>query len=90
MQEEEEAMLIIKTKTDLLERLKEAVVSHHPYQVPEFIALPASGGPGLRRPAGFQRPRALPAVGPSADRAQSAVSTTGINTCIASTARLGH
>jgi uncharacterized protein involved in tolerance to divalent cations len=37
-------MLIIKTKTDQLEELKNAIVKKHPYDVPEFISLPIENG----------------------------------------------
>lgn len=33
-------MLIIKTKTDKIEAVKESVLKDHSYDVPEFISLP--------------------------------------------------
>ena len=44
MQEDTESMLIIKTGTDRLPALKEAVLKQHPYEVPEFISLPIEQG----------------------------------------------
>ncbi|KAI6173441.1 hypothetical protein M3Y98_01081800 [Aphelenchoides besseyi] len=46
LQEDEEALLIIKTKTDHLERLKDAIIEKHPYDVPEFISMPIESGSG--------------------------------------------
>jgi periplasmic divalent cation tolerance protein len=44
LQEDDEAMLVIKTKTEMLEQLKDAIVKKHPYDVPEFISLPIEHG----------------------------------------------
>ncbi|KAI1697286.1 cutA1 divalent ion tolerance protein domain-containing protein [Ditylenchus destructor] len=44
VREDTESMLIIKTKTDQLDRLKEMVLREHPYDVPEFITLPIEHG----------------------------------------------
>jgi periplasmic divalent cation tolerance protein len=44
LQEDEEAMLVIKTKTSQLEQLKDAIVKNHPYDVPEFISVPIEHG----------------------------------------------
>lgn len=38
--EEKEAMLIIKTKKELFERVKHAIQKIHSYTVPEIIAMP--------------------------------------------------
>jgi periplasmic divalent cation tolerance protein len=38
--EEPEIVLLIKTRRGLLPRLREAVSGHHPYEIPELIALP--------------------------------------------------
>lgn len=38
--DEPEVVLILKTRRALLPRLREAVSRHHPYEVPEWIALP--------------------------------------------------
>lgn len=37
-------MLVIKTKTDTLEQLKDAIVKKHPYDTPEFISVPIEHG----------------------------------------------
>jgi periplasmic divalent cation tolerance protein len=39
-----EVLIVFKTLASLLGRLEELVVEHHPYDTPEFIALPISGG----------------------------------------------
>ncbi len=39
-----ERMLVIKTRTDKLPALREALVSLHPYQVPELLALEIADG----------------------------------------------
>lgn len=39
-----EVTLLIKTTRGQYERLQHAIVSHHPYEVPEVIALPVSDG----------------------------------------------
>ncbi|KAI6244114.1 putativeprotein [Aphelenchoides fujianensis] len=44
LQEDEESLLIIKTKTDHLEKLKEAILEKHPYDVPEFVSVPIEFG----------------------------------------------
>ena len=40
----EEELLIVKTRRDLFERLKEKIQQLHSYQVPEIIALPIIEG----------------------------------------------
>jgi periplasmic divalent cation tolerance protein len=40
----DEALLIVKTKSPLLEELIELVKRNHSYDVPEIIALPIIGG----------------------------------------------
>lgn len=42
MTEENEFMLIIKTKTDQIDELKKSIIKNHPYEVPEFICLPVN------------------------------------------------
>lgn len=42
IQAEDEILLLLKTRADLFEPLREALAAAHPYQVPEVIALPAS------------------------------------------------
>jgi periplasmic divalent cation tolerance protein len=39
-----ELLLVIKTRADRFEALREALVSLHPYDVPELIALPVEAG----------------------------------------------
>jgi periplasmic divalent cation tolerance protein len=41
---DEERLLVIKTRGERFEALREALVSLHPYEVPELIALPIEGG----------------------------------------------
>ncbi|HDI01019.1 MAG TPA: divalent-cation tolerance protein CutA [Candidatus Bathyarchaeota archaeon] len=41
VEEEDEALLIVKTRVELLRGLEEAVKEAHPYKVPEILALPA-------------------------------------------------
>ncbi len=42
--EDRELILLIKTKALLLERLESRLKELHPYEVPEFIALPIASG----------------------------------------------
>jgi periplasmic divalent cation tolerance protein len=42
--DEAEALAIIKTTPERVDELRDRLVSLHPYEVPEVIALPASGG----------------------------------------------
>ena len=44
LESEDECMLILKTKSSLLNDVVEAVKSAHSYDVPEIIALPIVGG----------------------------------------------
>ena len=44
VQREEERLLVIKTRTDRFEALREALVSLHPYEVPELVALAIESG----------------------------------------------
>jgi periplasmic divalent cation tolerance protein len=39
-----ELLLVIKTRADRFEALREALVSLHPYEVPELIAMPVDAG----------------------------------------------
>ena len=39
-----EAMAVIKTTADRLDRLRERILELHPYDTPEFVALPVTGG----------------------------------------------
>ena len=44
VQDEPEALLVLKTTRALFEPLREAVLRRHPYQVPEVVALPVEAG----------------------------------------------
>jgi periplasmic divalent cation tolerance protein len=44
VQEDEERLLVIKTRRDRFEALREALVALHPYELPEAIALPIEAG----------------------------------------------
>jgi len=44
IEKDRESLLIVKTRTDLFEKLKEEVKKVHPYTVPEIIALPIIAG----------------------------------------------
>ncbi len=44
VQTEEEALLIIKTTSDKFAQLRDFVAEHHPYDLPEIIALPLVDG----------------------------------------------
>jgi periplasmic divalent cation tolerance protein len=46
IEEEAEDLLIIKTDRGRLDRLEEHVRTHHPYEVPEILALPIDSGSG--------------------------------------------
>ncbi|HDN9019397.1 TPA: divalent-cation tolerance protein CutA [Aeromonas salmonicida] len=39
-----EIQLIIKSRASLFELLRQCILSHHPYEVPEILALPTSQG----------------------------------------------
>jgi periplasmic divalent cation tolerance protein len=41
---DEEMLLVIKTRRERLDALREALVGLHPYEVPELVALPIEGG----------------------------------------------
>lgn len=44
LQQDTEVLAIIKTTRDALVRLEELIDELHPYEVPEFIALPVENG----------------------------------------------
>jgi periplasmic divalent cation tolerance protein len=44
LETDEERLLVIKTRADRFEALKRALVSLHPYEVPEVLALPIADG----------------------------------------------
>ena len=41
---DKEALLVIKTRAALLKKVEAWVKKHHPYTVPEVLALPVAGG----------------------------------------------
>lgn len=44
LEDEPEALLVLKTTRDRFEALRDRVVALHPYQVPEVVALPVEAG----------------------------------------------
>jgi periplasmic divalent cation tolerance protein len=42
VEEEAEVLLLIKTRAEAFEMLESWLIEHHPYEVPEIVALPAS------------------------------------------------
>jgi periplasmic divalent cation tolerance protein len=44
LEKDEELVLVIKTRAERFASLKQALVSLHPYEVPEVIALPIADG----------------------------------------------
>jgi periplasmic divalent cation tolerance protein len=44
VEEDEERLLVIKTRRDRVEALREALVALHPYELPEAIVLPIEAG----------------------------------------------
>lgn len=44
VERELEVLLVIKTRAERFEALREALVSLHPYEVPELIAVPVAAG----------------------------------------------
>lgn len=40
VQDDAEALMVVKTRADAFERLRERIVSLHPYDCPEVVALP--------------------------------------------------
>jgi periplasmic divalent cation tolerance protein len=47
IQEASEVTLILKTRSDLVERLTDRVRELHPYECPCIVALPITGGNGM-------------------------------------------
>ena len=41
---DDEVLLLIKTRSELFERVKTAILKLHPYELPEVIAVPVSAG----------------------------------------------
>lgn len=44
VEEDEERLLVIKTRRDRIEALREVLVALHPYELPEAIVLPIEAG----------------------------------------------
>jgi len=44
VERDEERLLLIKTRAERFEALREAILSLHPYEVPEIVALPIAAG----------------------------------------------
>jgi periplasmic divalent cation tolerance protein len=44
IEQSEEVLMLIKTKKELFDELKETIIRHHPYDVPEIIALDVTHG----------------------------------------------
>jgi len=44
VERDEERLLLVKTRTERFEALREAILSLHPYEVPELIAIPIEAG----------------------------------------------
>ncbi len=44
IEDENESILMIKTKTSALDKLAELVKRHHPYELPELITTPITAG----------------------------------------------
>ena len=44
VEEAEEVLMVLKTRSDSVETLRQRVEALHPYEVPEFVVLPVEGG----------------------------------------------
>ena len=44
IQDENEVLVVMKTKSDQIERLKARILELHPYEVPEVLAMPIENG----------------------------------------------
>jgi periplasmic divalent cation tolerance protein len=44
VEEAEEVLLVLKTRADTVDTLRQRVETLHPYEVPEFVVLPIEGG----------------------------------------------
>lgn len=44
LEQEQEVLLILKSRTELFSQIEEAVASLHSYEVPEIIAIPIAAG----------------------------------------------
>ncbi len=61
---DEERLLVIKTRRERLDALREALVGIHPYEVPELVALPIEAGHEPYLAWLDEAVRARPAPGP--------------------------
>jgi periplasmic divalent cation tolerance protein len=46
LEDDEEQMLVLKTRRDRVEALRRELVARHPYEVPEFLVIPVESGHG--------------------------------------------
>ncbi|MCG8325956.1 MAG: divalent-cation tolerance protein CutA [Thiotrichales bacterium] len=44
IERDEEVLMLIKTMPERLPALEESILKHHPYELPEIIAVPIKGG----------------------------------------------
>ena len=44
IEQAQELLLFLKTRADRVEALEKEILRHHPYEVPEILLFPASGG----------------------------------------------
>ncbi len=44
VQDDQEVLIMMKTRLELFDKLQAAVTEKHPYDVPEIIAIPIAGG----------------------------------------------
>ena len=44
LQDENEVLLLLKTRAEHLERLKARILELHPYEIPEMLAVPVEAG----------------------------------------------
>jgi len=44
VEDEREVLMILKTRTELFDRVEQRVRSMHPYEVPEIVAIPLTHG----------------------------------------------
>jgi periplasmic divalent cation tolerance protein len=44
VERDEERLLVVKTRAERFEALREAIVALHPYEVPEVVAMPIEAG----------------------------------------------
>lgn len=63
VEEAHEVLLLLKTRLDRVDTLRDRVVALHPYDVPEFIVLPVEGG--LDAYLSWIRSEAAPPVDPA-------------------------